>query len=76
MEYVGAKRRVYSELKDKKAKSAAIDDFCRVTGAERKYAIKLPTGNRRHREHAGRGKDIHPPGRRRCSCASGGRLGA
>ena len=32
MEYVGAKRRAYSVLKSKKAKSAAIDDFCQVMG--------------------------------------------
>jgi len=56
MEYVGAKRRAYSELKSKKAKSAAIDEFCQITGAERKYAIRLLNGSRRYREHAGRGK--------------------
>jgi len=60
MEYVGAKRRAYSELKSKKAKSAAIDDFCQVTGADRKYAIRLLTGSRRYREHAGRGKTYTP----------------
>jgi hypothetical protein len=60
MEYVGAKRRAYSKLKSKKAKSAAIDDFCQVTGAERKYAIRLLTGNRRYRDHAGRGKTYTP----------------
>jgi hypothetical protein len=56
MEYVGVKRRVYSELKSKEAKSAAIDDFCMTTGLTRKYAIKLLTGNRKYREHKGRGK--------------------
>ena len=55
-EYVGAKRRAYAVLTGKKAKTAAIDDFCQVTGAERKYAIRLLTGSRRYREHAGRGK--------------------
>lgn len=60
MEYVGAKRRAYSVLKSKKAKTAAIDDFCQVTGAERKYAIRLLTGSRRYREHAGRGKTYTP----------------
>ncbi|MGI6390362.1 MAG: hypothetical protein ACOX7Q_09250 [Kiritimatiellia bacterium] len=60
MEYVGAKRRAYSKLKSKKAKSAAIDDFCQVTGAERKYAIRLLTGNRKYRDHAGRGKTYTP----------------
>ena len=60
MEYVGAKRRAYSVLKSKKAKGAAIDDFCQVTGAERKYAIRLLTGSRRYREHAGRGKTYTP----------------
>jgi len=60
MEYVGAKRRAYMGLKSKRAKSAAIDDFCQVTGADRKYAIKLLTGNRRYRGHAGRGKTYTP----------------
>lgn len=60
MEYVGAKRRAYSVLKSKKAKTAAIDDFCQVTGADRKYAIKLLTGSRRYRGHAGRGKTYTP----------------
>ncbi|MGI6389195.1 MAG: hypothetical protein ACOX7Q_03225 [Kiritimatiellia bacterium] len=60
MGYVGAKRRAYSKLKSKKAKSAAIDDFCQVTGAERKYAIRLLTGNRKYRDHAGRGKTYTP----------------
>ena len=39
MEYVGAKRRAYSKLKSKKAKSAAIDDFCQVTKTKHKYEI-------------------------------------
>ena len=56
MEYVGVKRRIYSELKSKEAKSAAIDDFCMTTGLTWKYAIKLLTGNRKYREHKGRGK--------------------
>ena len=60
MEYVGAKRRAYSVLKSKRAKTAAIDDFCQVTGADRKYAIRLLTGSRRYREHAGRGKTYTP----------------
>ena len=60
MEYVGAKRRSYSGLQNKKAKSAAIDDFCQVTGADRKYAIRLLTGSRRYREHKGRGKTYTP----------------
>lgn len=41
MEYVGAKRRAYSELGSERAKTAAIDDFCQVTGADRKYAILI-----------------------------------
>jgi len=61
MEYVGAKRRSYSGLQNKKAKSAAIDDFCQVTGADRKYAIRLLTGSRRYREHKGRGKTARVP---------------
>ena len=60
MEYVGAKRRVYSTFKSKEQKSAAIDEFCQLTGAERKYAIKLLNGNRKYREHKGRSKTYTP----------------
>jgi len=49
-----------SGLQNKKTKSAAIDDFCQVTGADRKYAIRLLTGSRRYREHKGRGKTYTP----------------
>ena len=60
MEYVGAKRRAYAKLKNKKAKGAALDEFCALTGAERKYAIKLLTGSRKYREHKGRSKSRTP----------------
>ena len=56
MEYVGVKRRAYLALDDKAAKTAALDEFCAVTGMDRKYAIKLLTGKRIYREHRGRGK--------------------
>ena len=56
MEYVGAKRRVYANLKTSVARSAALDEFCSFTGAERKYANKLLLGNRKYRDHKGRGK--------------------
>lgn len=60
MEYVGAKRRHYLELKTKEARTAAIDEFRSVTGLCRKYAIKLLTGNRKYKEHKGRGKSYTP----------------
>ena len=60
MEYVGAKRRAYSALKCKEKKSAAVDEFCLITGAERKYAIKLLTGNRKYRERKWRSKTYTP----------------
>ena len=60
MEYVGAKRRVYAMLKSKAQKAAAIDEFCLLTGVERKYVIKLLNGNRRYRERKGRGKTYTP----------------
>ena len=60
MEYVGAKRRAYAGLKTKEQKTAAIGEFCLITGAERKYAIKLLTGSRRYRERKGRGKTYTP----------------
>ena len=60
MEYVGAKRRAYAVLKTKARKTAAIDEFCQLTGAERKYAIKLLTGSRLYRERKGRGKAYTP----------------
>ena len=60
MEYVGAKRRAYAGLKGRKAKTAAISEFCLITGAERKHAIKLLTGNRKYREHKGRAKSYTP----------------
>lgn len=56
MEYVGAKRRAYAKLKTMAARSAALDEFCAFTGAERKYANKLLLGSRKYREHKGRGK--------------------
>lgn len=56
MEYVGAKRRAYTKLKTTVARSAALDEFCTFTGAERKYANKLLLGSRKYREHKGRGK--------------------
>ena len=60
MEYVGAKRRAYAPLKTKASRSAALDEFCAFTGASRKYANKLLTGNRKYREHPGRGKTYAP----------------
>lgn len=60
MEYVRAKRRAYSKLESKKAKSAAIDDFFARSRGRAQYAIRLLTGNRKYRDHAGRGKTYTP----------------
>ena len=60
IEYVGAKRRAYALLRTKASRSAILDEFCSFTGASRKYANKLLTGNRKYREHPGRGKTYTP----------------
>lgn len=60
MEYVGAKRRAYARLKTTTARGAALDEFCAFTCTERKYANKLLRGNRKYREHKGRGKTYTP----------------
>ncbi len=56
LEYLGQMRRRYAGLKTKVRRSGLLDEFCSVTGYERKYANKLLTGNRLFREHAGRGR--------------------
>ena len=52
-EYLGLMRKSYDQAKRKRHKSI-IDEFCRVTGYERKYAIKLLSGNRKHKKRKGR----------------------
>ena len=48
IEYVGSQRRAYAQLKTKAGKSAFIDSLCQSFGFDRKYAIKLLTGNRKY----------------------------
>ena len=55
MEYIGQKRRAYSECSITK-KSKLLDEVCCTTGLSRKHVNKLLTGQIRYREHPGRGK--------------------
>ena len=54
-EYIGTKRRAYAQAGRAKRKRI-LDEVCETTGYERKYANRLLTGNRKFREHKGRGK--------------------
>ena len=54
-EYIGAKRRAYAQA-DRAKRKRILDEVCETTGYERKYANRLLTGNRKFREHSGRGK--------------------
>ena len=54
-EYIGIKRRAYAQAGRAK-RMRILDDVCETTGYERKYANRLLTGNRKFREHNGRGK--------------------
>ena len=56
MEFVGAQRRAYAQLKSKAKKTALINSMCQAFGFDRKYANKLLTGNRRYKDPKGRGK--------------------
>ena len=54
-EYIGMKRRAYAKA-DRAKRMRILDEVCETTGYERKYANRLLTGNRKFREHQGRGK--------------------
>ena len=54
-EYIGTKRRAYAQA-DRAKRMHILDEVCETTGYERKYANRLLTGNRKFREHNGRGK--------------------
>lgn len=56
LECVGKERRAYLSARSKAVKKRILDNFCDVYGFERKYAIKLLTGNRKYKEHSGRGR--------------------
>ena len=56
MEFVGAQRRAYAQLKSKAKKTALINSMGQAFGFERKYANKLLTGNRKYRDPKGRGR--------------------
>ena len=55
-EFAGSRRRAYAQLKTKAKKSAFIDALCLSCGFERKYAIKMLTGNRKCKDPRGRGR--------------------
>ncbi len=55
-EYLGQQRRRYCTLKSKEAKTLLLDEFCQITGYERKHANKLLRGVLKFREHPGRGR--------------------
>ena len=54
-EYIGMKRRAYAQA-DRANRKRILNEVCETTGYERKYANRLLTGNRKFREHKGRGK--------------------
>ena len=56
MEFVGAQRRAYAQLKSKAKKTELINSMCQAFGFDRKYANKLLTGNRRYKDPKGRGR--------------------
>ena len=56
MEFAGAQRRAYAQLKSKAKKTALINSMCQAFGFDRKYANKLLTGNRKYKDPKGRGK--------------------
>ncbi len=46
-EYVPQMRSRYAAMKTKTARSLTLDDFCEISGFERKYAIRVLGGTRR-----------------------------
>lgn len=56
MEFVGAQRRAYAQLKSKARKTELINAMCQAFGFDRKYANKHLTGNRRYKAPRGRGR--------------------
>jgi hypothetical protein len=58
-EYIGARRRAYAQA-DRHKRIRILDEVCEITGYERKYANRLLTGNRKFREHKGRGRKYTP----------------
>ena len=48
-EYLGKMRERYGRMTGRQARSKLLDEFCEVTGHERKYATKLLGGKRRKR---------------------------
>lgn len=63
-EYLKRMKARYSAMRTKTAKSRILTEFAETAGFERKYALKLLTGNRRYRRHAGRGKTYGPEAER------------
>ena len=58
-EYTLLMRSRYARRTGRKARSKLLDEFCDVTGFERKYAIKVLNGQRR-RSHSGKRRGAKP----------------
>ncbi len=54
-EYIARVRHRYPRMTGKLARSRLLDEFCMVSGLERKYALKVLRGQRRHGRGPGRG---------------------
>ena len=54
-EYIQRVRNRYERMKGKLARSRLLDEFCAVSGLERKYALKVLRGRRRSGRGPGRG---------------------
>ena len=54
-EYIPRVRNRYERMREKRARSRVLDEFCAVSGWERKYALKVLRGQRRDGRAPGRG---------------------
>lgn len=55
VEYISRVRNRYQRMRGKPARSRLLDEFCAVSGLERKYAVKVLRGQRRNGRGPGRG---------------------
>ncbi len=55
VEYIPILRNHYQRMSGKQARSRLLDEFCTVSGFERKYALKILNGRRRSGRGPGRG---------------------
>jgi len=54
-EYIARVRHRYGRLRGKLARSRLLDEFCAISGLERKYALQVMSGQRRGGRGPGRG---------------------